>query len=385
MSYSSLPPNKSIMSGKCGSLCSAFTMSEVLVALGVLGVVVAITLGVLMYGHEKQVLATQLEKAKSVIANGYRLMAAQQDVTDFKSLSFWTCKDFACFQREHKDIFKVVLDAKQNNFSIALRPEYYNAAYADVVVSSTYKDEINDKLVDIYWKRYEYAFITPDGFVMGLTALDYNTKEELYIVLDVNNSAKPNKVGEDLFVLQMKDWALTDKTRDFLNDNDDSKDEEEKTTPDNTTPQEPEVEEDDDTTSSDKDKDKDEDNNKDKDNNGNNGNGNNGNKDKDKDTHGYGTNNGKGNGAQNQNGNGHGNWIPELNQPATGESTGGYSDFNPDDYKGDIGGSSDNSSVVPDDDEDDKKNNGNNGNGNGNKDEDKDKSNNGNGNNKNKD
>lgn len=112
----------------------AFTMSEVLVTLGIIGVVVAITLGVLMYGHEKQVLATQLEKSKSVIANGYRLMAAQQDVTDFKSLSFWTCQDFACFQREHKDIFKVVLDAKQNNFSIALRPEYYNAAYADVVV-----------------------------------------------------------------------------------------------------------------------------------------------------------------------------------------------------------------------------------------------------------
>ena len=362
-------------------------MSEVLVTLGIIGVVVAITLMVLIYGHEQQVRETQLEKVKSVIANAYRLMAAQQDVTDFKSLQFWNCEDFACFQREHKDVFKVVLDASNNNFSLALLPEMYNAAYADVVAVSTYRDIVNSADIDILWKECEYAFITPDGFVMGLTALDYDTKDELYVIVDINNSARPNTVGQDLYVLRMKDWALTDETTDFLNDEDDSEDEEDKEDTPESKPEQPEVEEDDDSpTGADKDKKKKKKKpfkKKHKDH-GFNQDWYDKNKDKKQHGHGWGTNNGKGNGAQNQNGNGHGNWAPNLDERPNGESSGDYSDFNPNDYKGQIGGSSNNESSVPDRDDDkdkDKNNNGNNGNGNGNdkdKDKDKDKNNNGN-------
>ena len=160
---------------------NAFTLAEVLITLGVIGVVACMTMMVMIHDHQQKVRATQLEKAKTVIANGYRLMAARQGVTEFADLAFWDCPDFACFQREHKDIFQVVYDASHLNFSLALMPQYNNAAWADTLVESAYLDRLSGYEFEIAWKECEYAFMTPDAFVMGLTGLDYDTRKELYI------------------------------------------------------------------------------------------------------------------------------------------------------------------------------------------------------------
>ena len=53
----------------------AFTLAEVLITLGIIGVVAALTLPTLIQNHQKQVYVTQLKKAYSTINNAYNKMA----------------------------------------------------------------------------------------------------------------------------------------------------------------------------------------------------------------------------------------------------------------------------------------------------------------------
>ena len=309
-------------------LSKAFTLSEVLITLGVIGVVAAMTIMVMVKDHQQKVLATQLEKAKSVVANGYRLMAARQGVMEFSDLSFWDCQDFACMQREHQDIFQVVYDASHLNFSLSLMPELNNAAWADTLATSDYKNKLTSEEIEIAWKDCKYAFMTPDGFIMGVTRLNYDTRKELYVIVDVNSRNNPNSVKEDLYVLKMDNWTLTEATDEYFGIPE-TPDEEPLGGGGGGSSVEPPI------VDNDEDKDKDEDKDEDKDNNGNNGNGNGNNKKPN--GAGYGSNNGKGNGAQNQNGNGHGNWDLDIQGGADSSAEGSTTVVGP---SGDTGSSS---------------------------------------------
>lgn len=55
----------------------AFTLAEILITLGVIGVVAAITIPGLITAHKKHVTATKLERAVSVITQAIRLSDVQ--------------------------------------------------------------------------------------------------------------------------------------------------------------------------------------------------------------------------------------------------------------------------------------------------------------------
>ena len=52
---------------------AAFTLAEVLITLGIIGVVAALTMPVLIENHKKQVIISKLDKAYSTISNAYVL------------------------------------------------------------------------------------------------------------------------------------------------------------------------------------------------------------------------------------------------------------------------------------------------------------------------
>ena len=67
---------------------AAFTLAEVLITLGIIGVVAALTLPTLIQNHQKQVYVTQLKKAYSIYSNMFNKMAADQGVTEWSQISF---------------------------------------------------------------------------------------------------------------------------------------------------------------------------------------------------------------------------------------------------------------------------------------------------------
>ena len=61
-----------------------FTLAEVLITLGIIGVVAAMTLPTLISNYQKRVYVNQLKKASSVLSNGFKLMMAHDGVTELK-------------------------------------------------------------------------------------------------------------------------------------------------------------------------------------------------------------------------------------------------------------------------------------------------------------
>ena len=61
---------------------NAFTLAEVLITLGIIGVVAAMTLPTLIQNHQKQVYATQLKKSINVFENMLNKMKADEGVTE---------------------------------------------------------------------------------------------------------------------------------------------------------------------------------------------------------------------------------------------------------------------------------------------------------------
>ena len=104
----------------------AFTLAEVLITLGIIGVVAAITMPMLIGHYNKQVWVNQLKKTVSTLENGVKLMMAEDGVDWLHETSSWsyvpsggcalysTCTDF------HESLKK-----------------YFNATYTPVSTNST--------------------------------------------------------------------------------------------------------------------------------------------------------------------------------------------------------------------------------------------------------
>ena len=63
---------------------AAFTLAEVLITLGIIGVVAALTLPTLISNYQKKAYVTQLKKSYAVMSNGLKLMMAHDGVTELK-------------------------------------------------------------------------------------------------------------------------------------------------------------------------------------------------------------------------------------------------------------------------------------------------------------
>ena len=67
---------------------AAFTLAEVLITLGIIGVVAAITMPVLISKYKNQVYVNQLKKSVSVFENGIKLIIANEGATDLSETEF---------------------------------------------------------------------------------------------------------------------------------------------------------------------------------------------------------------------------------------------------------------------------------------------------------
>lgn len=184
---------------------TAFTLAEVLITLGIIGIVAAMTMPSLIANYQKQVLVTQLRKSMSVLEQGFQKMLADDGVDSLADTSVWAiaiddsnptgdcfAMDYgskpACakFSDEWKKYFQIV--------DINKTPEYKyywlnSKNYDDM--STDYIFKFNDGM----WVRFDY--------LSGMSNVGI-----LYI--DVNGSKRPNMYGRDIFDFDLsKEGKLT--------------------------------------------------------------------------------------------------------------------------------------------------------------------------------
>ena len=79
-----------------------FTLAEVLITLGIIGIVAALTLPSLIQKHQKQVWVNQLKKSVAVWENGMKMMLADAETDDLTNTEFWqyllqsSDREYAC-------------------------------------------------------------------------------------------------------------------------------------------------------------------------------------------------------------------------------------------------------------------------------------------------
>lgn len=182
-----------------------FTLAEVLITLGIIGVVAALTMPVL-YAHIKDIiLVNQNKKAQMVLANGTRMLMARYDLVSLQGSDILECKgEKACIKTEIGKFFKV---AKDN-------------ITEDSIFDKEYKFTSGNKTV---WQdsSMKYVFLTADGMIFGLIP-DYDTNS-INVIGDINGIKDPNEGGKDLCLYSisntgtlsekcsdMENWAPTD-------------------------------------------------------------------------------------------------------------------------------------------------------------------------------
>lgn len=169
---------------------TGFTLAEVLITLGIIGVVAAMTIPTLVNNYQKKVTVTGLQKVYSEFSQAYTASQAQNgDATDWSAadpyysraniLTFWQTYFFPYLK-----ISKICDSADGSDFYDCWSSDIKNLD--GTLYSAT---DVNT--------AYNLTFILADGAtVYTASAPNYGS-----IYVDINGKSKPNVLGKDVFRL----------------------------------------------------------------------------------------------------------------------------------------------------------------------------------------
>ena len=177
----------------------AFTLAEVLITLGIIGIVAAMTLPVLVASYQKQVTVSKLKKVYSVLSQAVNFAVMDGD---YSSISYSDGSN----------------EGMKSWYDAIVEP-YIKVSKTCIYEEGCWND--GTKLLDGSTPRYDMAkkgiggnnitFDTVDGFFITIdvwegsditSTLGVNTEfQGVVMYIDVNGKTAPNIVGKDIFVL----------------------------------------------------------------------------------------------------------------------------------------------------------------------------------------
>lgn len=185
--------------GHLAASCNGFTLAEVLITLGIIGVVAAMTLPTLIQNTRHKELEAGLKKGASEISQALNMYQAENGEPIVANLS--TKK----FKSEIMPYFKVIKDCGYGyGDSDSACIKNYNDADKN---STTYKNFNGTNRIQLMWFD-DGQFVLADG---SLILIENNnnldgTPGNIYISIDVNGyNKRPNRLGQDLFMFQLDD------------------------------------------------------------------------------------------------------------------------------------------------------------------------------------
>ena len=166
---------------------SAFTLSEVLITLGIIGIVAALTMPNLISDYREKQTITQLKKAYSLLSQA--LTSAR---SEYGNLNDW--------QDDSKEFFDSVVYGKLNVVKTCTLPKKcsglnYSRPPAYVLdngmVFQTTARKTNAHMGEGHWCRTSLA--------QANQAFGIHYGNCAYVLVDLNGSKKPNRAGRDIF------------------------------------------------------------------------------------------------------------------------------------------------------------------------------------------
>ena len=158
---------------------SAFTLAEVLITLGIIGVVAALTIPSLLENYEKRTTATAVKKAYSELTQA--LSNAEAEYGDMQN---WDYPQSGEYEENEKFVKKYII------------PYYKGVTMMKEGVDPTWGTGVS--LAGTNFK-------SSNGTIFSIRIL---TNKVIYILIDVNGLKKPNQMGTDMFYFDTDTGAL---------------------------------------------------------------------------------------------------------------------------------------------------------------------------------
>lgn len=172
----------------------AFTLAEVLITLGIIGIVAAMTMPVLIANYQKQVTVDRLKKSFSVISNAF--VTSQYENGDMNT---WGMDNIGSVS----DGYENVIPAFLQNYIIKYLNVSIDCGLSCKLLTDVKRYRLNGK--DWPWDdSFYYVVYLNDGTIVSFM-VDNNSKEWMLvrIFVDINGDQKPNRAGRDIFTFKL--------------------------------------------------------------------------------------------------------------------------------------------------------------------------------------
>ncbi len=177
----------------------AFTLAEVLITLGIIGVVAAITIpGLIQKNFEKRVVS-QLKETQSILSQAVRM--AEEEYGDVEGWDLkYDSESTIKIAQYLKPFLKIAVDCGVDDTEgKCIKVKQYQQIRGTVDDYST-RYRTNDQI---------YKIVLNNGSAIWFVSFaNYNNNYLIGFYIDVNGKSKPNTIGEDLFYFEYGEKAL---------------------------------------------------------------------------------------------------------------------------------------------------------------------------------
>ena len=191
---------------------TAFTLAEVLITLGIIGIVAAITLPTIINNYRVKVLENQFKKADSIIQQAVQKTANEYGYSSITELNMaGNCNGHVAYpnylqlEAQMPDINEIW----ERQFSNVKRMNHSEMYYRNIVCNSFWGAKITDSGYYCLAPGSTSYMILSDGITVSqLFAFDGACHQVLMMaVFDINGPYKgPNRIGYDIFRYQTADY-----------------------------------------------------------------------------------------------------------------------------------------------------------------------------------
>lgn len=194
--YVNLCPQSNTYSNVTKKRKLAFTLAEVLITLGIIGIVAAITIPQLVNNYKAKRLRTQFLKSYSTIQQAFKEMEADDvstDPTTYNTLEYY---------KTFMNYLQAPMDCRDNKYLPCVYTR--DSSSKDYKPYKTYDGKTNASMILLF---DDGQIALQDGTLLLFE--NYAPRMRVFVSVDLNGyNNKPNRWGYDLFTFQLVDNQL---------------------------------------------------------------------------------------------------------------------------------------------------------------------------------
>ena len=176
---------------------AGFTLAEVLITLGIIGVVAAITIPNLMTAHKKRVIESKLKKAVSTINQAIKLSESENGELETWDKSLDKEEFIKKYFSPYMKIMKICTLQDTCGYGTGSIWVYLNGT-PNGYYNSPFNNNDRTPFISMDGILYVFGFSPTYGVVAD---------NDKIIIIDINGSEKPNRFGHDVFFLVRNEQA----------------------------------------------------------------------------------------------------------------------------------------------------------------------------------